>query len=67
LACCVDDSVFIEQPKQVLNNVDALRKASCEDETMVSAAMYHDSFIWRLIALGANEHCLPVFISTSDG
>ncbi|PAN11731.1 hypothetical protein PAHAL_2G210200 [Panicum hallii] len=55
------------QPKLVLNNVDVLRKATCEDETMVPAAMYHDSFIWRVIALGANEQCLPVILSTSDG
>ncbi|KAL6592418.1 hypothetical protein ACP70R_049471 [Stipagrostis hirtigluma subsp. patula] len=55
------------QPKLVLNNVDVLRKAVCEDETMVPAAMYHDSFIWRVIALGANEQCLPVIMSTSDG
>lgn len=55
------------QPKLVLNNVDVLRKATCEDETMVPAAMYHDSFIWRVIALGANEQCLPVIMSTSDG
>ncbi|TVU11192.1 hypothetical protein EJB05_44761 [Eragrostis curvula] len=55
------------QPKLVLSNVDVLRKASCDDETMVPAAVYHDSFIWRVIALGANERCLPVFISTSDG
>lgn len=55
------------QPKLVLNNVDALRKATCEDNTMVPAAVYHDSFIWRVIALGANEQCLPVIMSTSDG
>ncbi|RLM84396.1 uncharacterized protein C2845_PM04G16330 [Panicum miliaceum] len=55
------------QPKLVLNNVDVLRKATCEDETMVPAAMYHDSFIWRVIALGANEQCLPVILSASDG
>ncbi|KAF7072077.1 hypothetical protein CFC21_077260 [Triticum aestivum] len=55
------------QPKLVLNNVDALRKATCEDDTMVPAAVYHDSFIWRVIALGANEQCLPVIMSTSDG
>ncbi|XP_062199634.1 uncharacterized protein LOC133902073 [Phragmites australis] len=55
------------QPKLVLNNVDVLRKANCEDGTMVPAAMYHDSFIWRVIALGANEQCLPVIMSTSDG
>ncbi|XP_052166676.1 uncharacterized protein LOC127783526 [Oryza glaberrima] len=55
------------QPKLVLNNVDVLRKATCEDDTMVPAAMYHDSLIWRVIALGANEQCLPVIMSTSDG
>ncbi|KAF8712084.1 hypothetical protein HU200_028920 [Digitaria exilis] len=55
------------QPKLVLNNVDVLRKAICHDETMVPAAMYHDSFIWRVIALGANEQSLPVILSTSDG
>jgi hypothetical protein len=59
--------VIFVQPKLVLNNVDVLRKAICEDETMVPAAMYHDSFIWRVIALGANEQCLPVIMSTSDG
>uniref|UniRef100_J3MW90 Uncharacterized protein n=1 Tax=Oryza brachyantha TaxID=4533 RepID=J3MW90_ORYBR len=55
------------QPKLVLNNVDVLRKATCKDDTMVPAEMYHDSLIWRVIALGANEQCLPVIISTSDG
>ncbi|WVZ64146.1 hypothetical protein U9M48_013710 [Paspalum notatum var. saurae] len=55
------------QPKLVLNNVDVLKKAVCEDETMVPAATYHDSLIWRVIALGANEQCLPVIMSTSDG
>ncbi|KAF0912155.1 hypothetical protein E2562_013045 [Oryza meyeriana var. granulata] len=55
------------QPKLVLNNVDVLRKATCKDDTMVPAAMYHDSLIWRVIALGANEQCLPVIMSTSDG
>jgi hypothetical protein len=48
--------VIFVQPKLVLNNVDVLRKAICEDETMVPAAMYHDSFIWRVIAL-MNSAC----------
>jgi hypothetical protein len=61
------DAIVDVQPKLVLNNVDVLKRATCEDDTMVPAAMYHDSFIWRLIALGANEQCLPVFMSTSDG
>ncbi|KAK3129191.1 hypothetical protein QOZ80_6BG0473350 [Eleusine coracana subsp. coracana] len=65
LSCAAEEDFF--QPKLVLNNVDVLRNASCEDETMVPASMYHDSFIWRVIALGANERCLPVFISSSDG
>ncbi|XP_062194187.1 uncharacterized protein LOC133897471 [Phragmites australis] len=65
LSGAVEEDFF--QPKLVLNNVDVLRKAKCEDETMVPAAMYHDSFIWRVIALGANEHCLPVIMATSDG
>ncbi|KAM7273556.1 hypothetical protein ACFE04_028220 [Oxalis oulophora] len=28
--------------------------------------MYHDSLIWRIIALGANERCLPVILLTSN-
>lgn len=64
---CASDDIVDLQPKLVLNNVDALRKATCEDDTMVPAAVYHDSFIWRVIALGANEQCLPVIMSTSDG
>ncbi|OEL27087.1 hypothetical protein BAE44_0011894, partial [Dichanthelium oligosanthes] len=63
----VGDTAIFAQPKLVLNNVDVLRKAICKDETMVPAAIYHDSFIWRVIALGANEQCLPVILSTSDG
>lgn len=54
------------QPKLVINNVDVLRKAIFSDDSTVSAAVYHDSFIWRLIALGANERCLPVILVTSD-
>ncbi|KAG6537945.1 hypothetical protein ZIOFF_003048 [Zingiber officinale] len=54
------------QPKLVINNVDVLRKAILTDDSTVSATMYHDSFIWRLIALGVNERCLPVVLVTSD-
>lgn len=54
------------QPKLVINNIDILRKAFLTDDSSVSAAMYHDSFLWRVIALGVNERCLPVFLVTSD-
>ncbi|KAJ0988159.1 hypothetical protein J5N97_006515 [Dioscorea zingiberensis] len=54
------------QPKLVINNIDILRKAVLTDDSSVSAAMYHDSFLWRVIALGVNERCLPVFLVTSD-
>ncbi|XP_071727109.1 uncharacterized protein [Rutidosis leptorrhynchoides] len=54
------------QPKLVLNNIDALKNAVLVDDLSVSASMYHDSLIWRLIALGANEMCLPVILVTSD-
>jgi len=54
------------QPKLVINNIDVLRKATTIDDSMVPAGMYHDSFIWRLIALGVNERCLPVILVTSD-
>ncbi|XP_008809090.1 uncharacterized protein LOC103720902 [Phoenix dactylifera] len=54
------------QPKLVINNIDVLKATSTEDDSTVSAAMYHDSFIWRLIALGVNEGCLPVILVTSD-
>ena len=30
------------------------------------ASMYHDSLLWRIIALGVNERCLPVVLVTSD-
>ncbi|XP_077215227.1 embryo defective 1381 [Tasmannia lanceolata] len=54
------------QPKLVINNIDVLRKATLKDDSTVSAAMYHDSLLWRLIALGLNERCLPVILLTSD-
>ncbi|KAK9060150.1 hypothetical protein SSX86_020854 [Deinandra increscens subsp. villosa] len=54
------------QPKLVLNNIDVLKNAALVDDSSVSASMYHDSLIWRMIALGANEMCLPVILVTSD-
>ncbi|KAF9588469.1 hypothetical protein IFM89_010495 [Coptis chinensis] len=53
------------QPKLVINNIEILRYATTDDTT-VSAQMYHDSFLWRLIALGINERSLPVILVTSD-
>ncbi|XP_043688509.1 uncharacterized protein LOC122639683 [Telopea speciosissima] len=55
------------QPKLVINNIDVLRNAVLTDDSTVSASMYHDSLLWRLIALGVNERCLPVILLTSDG
>ncbi|KAJ3693188.1 hypothetical protein LUZ60_008668 [Juncus effusus] len=55
------------QPKLVLNNIDVLRKAVSNDESAIQASVYHDSLIWRIISLGANERCLPVFLVSSDG
>ncbi|KAJ4842893.1 hypothetical protein Tsubulata_013850 [Turnera subulata] len=55
------------QPKLVINNIEVLKKAILTDDAAsVSGAMYHDSLIWRIIALGANERCLPVMLVTSD-
>ncbi|KAI3702594.1 hypothetical protein L6452_28340 [Arctium lappa] len=54
------------QPKLVINNIDVLKNAALVDDSSVSASMYHDSLIWRIIALGANEMCLPVILVTSD-
>ncbi|KAL8264509.1 hypothetical protein R6Q59_022639 [Mikania micrantha] len=54
------------QPKLVLNNIDVLKIAALVDDSSVSASMYHDSLIWRIIALGANEMCLPIILITSD-
>ncbi|KAK8611648.1 hypothetical protein V6N13_131694 [Hibiscus sabdariffa] len=54
------------QPKLVINNVEILRNAMLTEDTMVCGSMYHDSLIWRIIALGANERCLPVILVTSD-
>ncbi|KAI4378263.1 hypothetical protein MLD38_015765 [Melastoma candidum] len=55
------------QPKLVINNIDVLRNAVLTDDSLVRASLYHDSLIWRIIALGANERCLPVILVTSDG
>ena len=55
------------QPKLVINNIEVLRHAVLGDgDSSVSAPMYHDSLIWRIIALGANEKSLPVIFVTSD-
>ncbi|XVF21040.1 hypothetical protein REPUB_Repub12eG0056200 [Reevesia pubescens] len=54
------------QPKLVINNVEILRNAMLTDDSTVCGSMYHDSLIWRIIALGANERCLPVLLVTSD-
>ncbi|CAI8597822.1 unnamed protein product [Vicia faba] len=55
------------QPKLVLNNIEVLKHATVDDEFSVTGPLYHDSLIWRIIALGANEQCLPVILVTSDG
>ncbi|XP_034209516.1 uncharacterized protein LOC117622845 isoform X3 [Prunus dulcis] len=55
------------QPKLVINNIEVLRNAILLDEnSSVCGSMYHDSLIWRIIALGANERCIPVVLVTSD-
>ncbi|OVA20022.1 hypothetical protein BVC80_1667g54 [Macleaya cordata] len=57
---------YFQQPKLVINNIEVLKKAILTDDSTVSAPMYHDSFLWRLIALGVNERVLPVVLITSD-
>ncbi|XP_047269138.1 uncharacterized protein LOC107852525 isoform X3 [Capsicum annuum] len=54
------------QPKLVINNIEVLKNAMRTDDSTVCASMYHDSLIWRIIALGANERSLPVILVTSD-
>ncbi|KAJ7960333.1 Embryo defective protein [Quillaja saponaria] len=54
------------QPKLVINNIEVLKHAILNGDSSVNAPMYHDSLIWRIIALGANERCLPVIFVTSD-
>ncbi|KAK9750074.1 hypothetical protein RND81_02G171500 [Saponaria officinalis] len=53
------------QPKLVMNNIEVLKNA-ISDSSTVSLSTYHDSLIWRIISLGANEMCLPIIIVTSD-
>ncbi|XP_022841453.1 uncharacterized protein LOC111365256 isoform X2 [Olea europaea var. sylvestris] len=53
-------------PKLVMNNIEILKCAVSTDDTTICGSMYHDSLIWRIIALGANERCLPVLLVTSD-
>ncbi|KAL8518124.1 hypothetical protein ACS0TY_009471 [Phlomoides rotata] len=55
------------QPKLVINNIEILKNALLEDDKTICGSMYHDSLIWRIVALGANERCLPVIFVTSDG
>ncbi|KAH6829621.1 embryo defective 1381 [Perilla frutescens var. hirtella] len=54
------------QPKLVLNNIELLKNAVLENDRTICGSTYHDSLIWRVIALGANERCLPVVFVTSD-
>lgn len=54
------------QPKLVINNIEVLKHAVLTDDSTVRGSLYHDSLIWRIIALGANERCLPVILVTSD-
>ncbi|XP_011084220.2 uncharacterized protein LOC105166535 [Sesamum indicum] len=54
------------QPKLVINNIEVLKNAVSEDDRTICGSLYHDSLIWRIIALGANERCLPVLLVTSD-
>ncbi|KAF7141081.1 hypothetical protein RHSIM_Rhsim06G0167400 [Rhododendron simsii] len=54
------------QPKLIINNVEVLKHAVLTDDSTVCGSLYHDSLIWRIIALGANERCLPVILVTSD-
>ncbi|XVE72456.1 hypothetical protein DITRI_Ditri11bG0040600 [Diplodiscus trichospermus] len=53
------------QPKLVINNVEILRNEMLTDDSTVRGAIYHDSLIWIIIALGANERCLPVVLVKS--
>ncbi|XP_042520757.1 uncharacterized protein LOC122094130 isoform X2 [Macadamia integrifolia] len=57
---------WVRKPKMVINNIDVLRNAFLTDDSIVSASMYHDRLLWRLIALGVNERRLPVIILISD-
>lgn len=50
----------------MINNIEVLKNAVSEDDRTICGSMYHDSLIWRIIALGANESCLPIVLVTSD-
>lgn len=50
----------------MINNIEVLKNAAVMDDATICGSMYHDSLIWRIIALGANETCLPVLFVTSD-
>ncbi|XP_073126799.1 uncharacterized protein [Henckelia pumila] len=54
------------QPKLVINNIEVLKNAVVMDDSTICGSMYHDSLLWRIIALGANETCLPVLFLSSD-
>ncbi|KAJ0054204.1 hypothetical protein Pint_01958 [Pistacia integerrima] len=60
------EDISTYEPKLVINNIDVLRNAILTDDSTVCASMYHDSLIWRIIALGVNERCFPVILVTSD-
>nr|CAN64457.1 hypothetical protein VITISV_008492 [Vitis vinifera] len=53
-------------PKLIINNIDVCRHAILTDDSTVCASMYHDRLLWKIIALGVNERCLPVVLVTSD-
>ncbi|QCE05018.1 hypothetical protein DEO72_LG9g18 [Vigna unguiculata] len=53
-------------PKLVINNIEVLKHATVNNKLSVGGPLYHDSLSWRIIALGANERCLPVILVTSD-
>ncbi|KAK7259227.1 hypothetical protein RIF29_24828 [Crotalaria pallida] len=55
------------QPKLVINNIEVLKHAAAATVNEVGGPLYHDSLIWRIVALGANVPCLPVILVTSDG
>lgn len=50
----------------MINNIEILKNAVSENDRTICGSTYHDSLIWRIVALGANERCLPVIFVTSD-
>ncbi|XP_010522167.1 PREDICTED: uncharacterized protein LOC104800883 [Tarenaya hassleriana] len=54
------------QPKLIINNIEVLKNGIRTDDSTISAPMYHDSLVWRIISLGVNERCLPIVFVTSD-